>query len=146
MGYNGEMCKVDGDKIMQGPLTFQNGSELEALVKAEDWAELKKRGWLPLFQYEPPHDDAVEVWTGTSYFKVEDDCVRETKTFRNKTQEEMDCEEKLADDDVKAKLAEIDAKSIRSMREWLTKQDDCPQWLLDYEAEAVIERKKLTKE
>jgi len=44
---------------------------------------------------------------------------------------------------VKAKLAELDLKSIRSIREWLVKQADAPEYLKTYDAQAVVERKKI---
>lgn len=46
----------------------------------------------------------------------------------------------------KAKLAEIDIKSIRGLREWAAKQADAPQALKDFESLAIAEREKLTKE
>jgi len=46
--------------------------------------------------------------------------------------------------EVKARLAEIDRKSIRSMREWISKQPDAPQFIKDYEVAAIAERAKLT--
>ena len=45
----------------------------------------------------------------------------------------------------KAKLREIDLKSIRSIREWIAKQTDAPQYLKDYEAKAIEARAKLGK-
>ena len=45
----------------------------------------------------------------------------------------------------KARLAEIDAKSIRSIREWIAAQPNAPQMVKDYEAQAVTEREKLQK-
>jgi len=44
---------------------------------------------------------------------------------------------------VKAALAEIDLKTVRSMREWIAKQPDVPQFAKDYEAQAEVERGKL---
>lgn len=44
---------------------------------------------------------------------------------------------------VKAKLLDIDIKSIRSMREWVAQQATAPQYVKDFEAEAVAERVKL---
>ena len=44
---------------------------------------------------------------------------------------------------VKQTLAEIDLTSIRSLREWIVKQADAPQILIEKEAEAVAEREKL---
>lgn len=44
---------------------------------------------------------------------------------------------------IKAALAAIDLKSIRSMREWIADQPNAPQWLLDHEAAAIAERSKL---
>ena len=45
--------------------------------------------------------------------------------------------------EAKAKLAEIDLKSIRSIREWLATQPDCPKFLSEHENLAVAERAKL---
>lgn len=42
-----------------------------------------------------------------------------------------------------AKLEEIDIKSIRSLREWVSKQTDAPQFLKDYEEQTKAERAKL---
>ncbi|MDD4877392.1 MAG: hypothetical protein PHQ86_09800 [Dehalococcoidales bacterium] len=44
---------------------------------------------------------------------------------------------------VLASLAEIDLKTIRSMREWLASKMDAPQFTKDYEAQAVEMRGKL---
>jgi len=46
-------------------------------------------------------------------------------------------------EEAKAKLAEIDLNSIRSIREWIAKQPDCPSFLTVYENEAITERAKL---
>ena len=56
-------------------------------------------------------------------------------------------EQKLAELNapVKAKLKEVDLKSIRSIREWISKQVAAPKILTDYEAEAISERAKLAK-
>lgn len=45
--------------------------------------------------------------------------------------------------DAKAKLIQIDIKSIRSLREWVSAQPDAPSWLLDHEEEAQTERARL---
>lgn len=47
------------------------------------------------------------------------------------------------DDIVMARLREIDAASIRALREWVAKQPDAPQIIKDREAEAQAEREKL---
>lgn len=44
---------------------------------------------------------------------------------------------------VKTTLAELDIKSIRALREWIVKQPDAPQFIRDYEAQAIKERNKL---
>lgn len=41
------------------------------------------------------------------------------------------------------RLKDIDIKSIRSLREWLSTQTDAPKFIKDYEDEAKEERKKL---
>ncbi len=40
-------------------------------------------------------------------------------------------------------LKDIDVSSIRSIREWVVKQPDAPQFLKDYEIKAAEERMKL---
>lgn len=44
--------------------------------------------------------------------------------------------------DAKALLNEIDLKSIRSLREWLFRQSDCPEFIREYEQQAVDARMK----
>ena len=45
--------------------------------------------------------------------------------------------------DARAKLADIDIKCIRSLREWISQQPTAPQFVKDYEAQAQTERAKL---
>ena len=55
-------------------------------------------------------------------------------------------EEEIAEaisDQAKADLVDIDIKSIRTIREWLVAQPDIPQYLVDYEAEAIEKRTKI---
>ena len=47
-------------------------------------------------------------------------------------------------ENAKAKLIEIDLKSIRGIREWIATQPTAPQIVKDYEVEAIGERTKLT--
>uniref|UniRef100_A0A6M3XVG4 Uncharacterized protein n=1 Tax=viral metagenome TaxID=1070528 RepID=A0A6M3XVG4_9ZZZZ len=47
--------------------------------------------------------------------------------------------------EVKAKLAEIDLKSIRAIREYLAAKPDAPAYLKTYEAQAIAERTIITK-
>ena len=46
---------------------------------------------------------------------------------------------------IKSNLNDIDIKSIRSLREWLVKQPDCPEFLKTYENEAKAKRAELKK-
>lgn len=46
---------------------------------------------------------------------------------------------------VKSELELIDIKSVRSIREWLIKQPDCPEFLKTYENEAKAKRAELKK-
>jgi hypothetical protein len=50
----------------------------------------------------------------------------------------------IASDEAKKKLAEIDLASIRSIREYIAAKPDAPQYVKDYEIQAVAEREKLT--
>ena len=45
--------------------------------------------------------------------------------------------------EAKALLNEIDLKSIRSLREWLFRQSDCPEFIREYEQQAVDARMKI---
>jgi len=49
----------------------------------------------------------------------------------------------LENHETKARLGNIDLKSIRSIREWIASREDCPKSLADCEAIAVQERTKL---
>jgi hypothetical protein len=46
---------------------------------------------------------------------------------------------------VKYELNDIDIKSIRSLREWLVKQPDCPEFIKTYENQATAKRSELKK-
>jgi len=46
---------------------------------------------------------------------------------------------------IKASLVEIDLKSIRSLREWVVKQPDAPEFIKGHETAAIAERAKLLK-
>jgi hypothetical protein len=46
---------------------------------------------------------------------------------------------------IKAELEMLDVKSVRSIREWLVKQPDCPQYLKQYDDEAKLKRDKLVR-
>lgn len=63
------------------------------------------------------------------------------KYFPSKSPEEIAAEEQAA---IKAKLFEIDLASIRGLREYIAAKPDAPQILKDKEAEATVERDKLT--
>jgi hypothetical protein len=69
--------------------------------------------------------------------------LKELEAVWPQVQAEMEAEKINAE--VKAKLIEIDLKSIRSLREWVAKQPDAPQYLKDYEAQASEARAKLGK-
>ena len=45
--------------------------------------------------------------------------------------------------DTKALLIEVDLKSIRSLREWLAKQPDCPKFIAEYEKQACVLRETM---
>jgi hypothetical protein len=49
----------------------------------------------------------------------------------------------IAAEAAKKKLAEIDLSSIRSIREYIAAKPDAPQYIKDYELQAISERDKL---
>lgn len=65
----------------------------------------------------------------------------ETAILMAPTPDEVAIQEEAA---AKARLKEIDIQSIRSLREWVAKQADAPQYILEHESEAILERAKLT--
>jgi len=58
-------------------------------------------------------------------------------------QAEIEAQKK--NDEAKAILAEIDLKSIRSIREWIVSQEKAPTFLTDYEKQAQAARQGLIK-
>lgn len=56
---------------------------------------------------------------------------------------QAEMEKDRAASDAKAQLNEIDLKSIRSLREWLFRQSDCPEFIREYEQQAVDARMKI---
>ena len=73
----------------------------------------------------PQRPDSTYKWNGKEWV-IADEIIKAQEVDRAKT-----------------KLIEIDLKSIRSIREWIAKQDTAPQYLKDVEVEAVIEREKI---
>ena len=60
------------------------------------------------------------------------------------TQKEYDEKQaERANAQIKAELQDIDIKSIRSIREWIAKQPDAPEFIKQYESEAENKRKNI---
>ena len=76
-------CRIENGKIVEGPRQFANGSELESLAQSGNLAELKARGWVPHYLYDP----GGECFTGST-FEVLADEVAEVKQYRAYTEEE----------------------------------------------------------
>lgn len=55
---------------------------------------------------------------------------------------ETEIKKEKINSDAKEALKEIDLKSIRAIREWVSKQVDAPSFLKDQEVKAIAERKK----
>ena len=67
--------------------------------------------------------------------------LKELEAVWPEVQAEMEKDRAVAD--AKALLNEIDLKSIRSLREWLFRQSDCPGFIREYEQQAVDARMKI---
>ncbi len=83
---------------------------------------------------------------GTVYNDAESLLDEDKVTLGLMTQTEYD--EKLKEQEnaqIKAELSEIDIKSIRSIREYISKQSDAPEYLKQYENEATEKRLKIKK-
>ena len=64
-----------------------------------------------------------------------------------KTREELEDKEyqqRVIIQNAKQKLNELDDKSIRDIREWVSKQKDASEYIRTYEKEALEERKKIS--
>ena len=83
---------------------------------------------------------------GTVYNDAESLLDEDKVTLGLMTQTEYD--EKLKEQEnaqIKAELSEIDIKSIRSIREYISKQANAPEYLKQYEIEATEKRLKIKK-
>lgn len=95
-------CRIENGAIVEGPIQFKNGSELESLAMNGNLEELKNRSWVPHYLYDP----GGECYTG-SVFEVHDTEVSEIKQYRPYTDEE-----KAAIAAQQAALAEQQAKLL----------------------------------
>lgn len=77
---------------------------------------------------------------GNPVFKVVDGKIIETTAHAAKLEA---YKIERANEIVKAELQGIDIKSIRSIREWIAKQPDAPEFIKQYESEAIEKRAKL---
>lgn len=138
---------VDG-QIVEGPLTFKNGGNLEKMDKENDLDGLKALGWYRHYLYEPDHEvdengKFITIHDGTTKIIFLDDKILQVKLHRLKNEDDIKNDNENISYEAKENLEKIDAKSIRSLREWLVQQSDCPSWLKQYEEEAKDERKKI---
>lgn len=84
----------------------------------------------------------LNLFTEDMYYKLKWD----GKQIIEKTKEEIFTVEILADiadKEAKEELKKIDLQSIRAIREYISKQTDCPEVLKNYETAAVAERTKI---
>jgi hypothetical protein len=77
---------------------------------------------------------------GNPLFKYEEGKIIEIDTYKPQL-EAYKKEQQNAT--TKSELSEIDIKSIRSIREWLAKQPDAPEFIKQYETEAITKRSEL---
>jgi hypothetical protein len=88
----------------------------------------------------------IETWpTLTASQKLGGVVVTVDRIARTATKEHLAVDktaEELATE-VAIRLREIDLKSIRSIREYVSAKEDAPKYLRDFEAEAVVARERL---
>lgn len=77
---------------------------------------------------------------GNPLFKHENGKIIEIDTYKPQLEAYKKEQENAG---VKSELEQIDIKSIRSIREWIAKQADAPEFLKQYESEATEKRKSL---
>ena len=83
---------------------------------------------------------------GTVYNDSESIPDEDKVTLGMMTQADYDEKQKERENaQIKAELSEIDIKSIRSIREYISKQADAPEYLKQYENEATEKRLKIKK-
>lgn len=99
-----------------------------------------------------PVGDEIEHIDDIDFVPVVDEVTGETSTAVKLNEEkraarlqaESERSQKAkAENEIKAKLLDLDLKSIRSLREYVAKLPDSPQYIKDYETQALAERDKL---
>jgi hypothetical protein len=138
-------------------LIVENGKWLQIAIGIENTAETTDNGifYRPKTSLERMRDGIDEIPKG---MKLIDESYMSDSPERGLKLEPKTLEEQLKTNEitqsqyneiknqpVKAELELIDVKSVRSLREWLLKQDNCPEFLKQYEEQATKKRSELLK-
>lgn len=149
---DGTVCFNDRVETLDNPITPDKGKRL--IVENGKWkqipisAEHIKDGdrIRPKTQVERYATGIDEIPRG---MKLSDDkkellpkTLDEQLSSKEITQAEYNT---ICNQPVKYELNDIDIKSIRSLREWLVKQPDCPEFIKTYENQATAKRSELKK-
>ncbi len=84
----------------------------------------------------------LDLFTEDTYYKLKWD----GEKIVEKTKDEIftpDVLADIADKEAKEELKKIDLESIRAIREYILKQEDCPEILKNHETAAITERTKI---
>jgi hypothetical protein len=132
-------------------LIVENGKWLQIAIGIENTAETKdeKTIYRPKTSLERMRDGLDEIPKGQ---KLETGTDGELTLVAKTLEEQLKTNEitqsqynEIKNQPVKAELELIDVKSVRSLREWLLKQDNCPEFLKQYEEQATKKRSELLK-
>jgi hypothetical protein len=113
---------------------------------------VESKGFLPVTETEKPvctdlqvvqndgvkliNNVATQIWSVVAKFESQE----EVDTYLAGIKEKEDLE---ISNQAKERLRELDIKSIRSIREYLSSKEDAPQYLKDFEIKATDERIKI---
>lgn len=129
-------------------LIVENGQWKQIAISIEHTAETKdgKTIYRPKTQIERYSSGVDVIPKGMKLSDDKKELIAKTNEERLSSGEITQSEyNEIVNSPIKSELNDIDVKSVRSLREWLIKQDSCPEFLKTYEKEATERRAGLKK-
>lgn len=149
---DGSVLFNDRVETLEKPFTPEKGKRL--IVENGKWKQISisiehvKDGDMirPKTQVERYATGVDEILKGMKLSDDKKDLIPKTLDEQLSSGEITQSEyNKFFNQPVKSELELIDIKSVRSIREWLIKQPDCPEFIKTYENQATAKRSELKK-